>query len=739
MRSAWRQIFFDAQRTVASPRRSSHHSAPAPTRSDQDTPATSAHVRSVGEVESENTQDLRERLAGEAQRDTAISTSGLSPAAVSFVHGLELHTVGELLDYSQRRLVTAPGLGAKTRGEVLGRIRQWRERFAEQPVAPLTPEGRREARAELTDAERTLTDAVGAGDGAEAVDIEERALRSVSLDTLATLFVPEVRKNRSNANEAEMVRLLLRIPNEQGVLPDIGVWPVQREVAEKLGLSVGRIPQMVRSQRTRWKRLPAVAALRHEVLDLLRERGRVATAAEIADTLVVRRGTNLLRRDQRRSLGLAAVRAVVEVELLDRRNDEAFQHLVNRQAADESLAAGLLALEVGEEDPPHTPSAPALLQYAQRLGQVADRLAGFGSLPTSATVLRELERVSPPSGVVTWDERRLVELAAAASRTAAATPRLEIYPRRLPLVRALRLTQAGLVRLLPNLPDERQPGLRPEEIHERVRARFPEILDEHGGHTLPEGGLLTKALHEAGFDLVLSARQGSRTLRYLPRNTGTQTSYLTTKVRGRSVTAHGTRYAEDPDRARRAHTAERLTDAAHRDGFRVLTVRTELVAPAIEKLSTESGPFGAQPLSVTELFLAALHELVDARPKPTWETIMRADVAEPGSRAALKFAEYAQTSWGVVEPRLRARLGRDGGPLLLVDCGAFARYDAMSVLERLAEASRQGGRPLWLLCPQEDTALPPRLGTTSVPYQSGLGEWIELPDVWVVARERQAR
>ena len=35
------------------------------------------------------------------------------------------------------------------------------------------------------------------------------------------------------------------------------------------------------------------------------------------------------------------------------------------------------------------------------------------------------------------------------------------------------------------------------------------------------------------------------------------------------------------------------------------------------------------------------------------------------------------------------------------------------------------------LVPQTDPAREPRLGQVAVPYQAGLGEWIELPDAWV--------
>ncbi|MFD4525327.1 BREX system serine/threonine kinase PglW [Streptomyces sp. NPDC058470] len=725
MRDAWKRIFLAMDEAKPSSRRSRQPVALAPDE------AAGAADAPIPAAEEETAEQQRDRLAAQADRSTPLSSAGLSPAAESFVYGLRVHDVGQLLDYSQRQLVNAPGLGSKTRAEVLRRIKEWRQRLAETPAAPLTPQGRKEAKEELTAAEAAAATVIATNGGAAA--LPEQALRTVSLDTLATLFVPELKKDGSNANECEMVRLLLRLPNERGELPGIRVWPTQTEVAPELGLSRGRIPQMLKTQRILWKKHPAVRALRAEVLELLRDLGRLASAAEVADALAVRRGTQLQDREQRRALALAAVRAVVEVEQLHATEAE-FQHAANRDASDEGMGAGLLALEVGADEAPDTASAPGLLDYAQRLGKVADRLAGLDTLPTAATVLGELGAVPPPSGVVEWDDRRLVDVAAAASRNAAATPRLEIYPRDLPLVRALRLTQAGLVRRVPGVADEFQRGLTADDVHERVRARFPELLDTRGGHTLPTGGPLTQALQEAGFDLQLSARKGTRVMRYLPRTPAGGTSFVSSgaaRPTGAQATVH--RFSDDTLLAGAGAAEERLLGSARRDGFRVLTVETSLVGDALRELTDER--FQVRPVSVTDLFLHALHELVDARVKPTWETILRADVAEPGSRAAMKFAEYARTAWGVVEPRLSERLAEpviDGHrvPLLLTDAGAFARYDAMAVLDRLAERSRGGGHGLWLLCPQTDPARPPRLGVTAVPYQAGLGEWIVLPDSW---------
>ncbi|MFE2297483.1 BREX system serine/threonine kinase PglW [Streptomyces sp. NPDC059445] len=735
MRDAWRKVFLDASRTVPSSHRT-RHPAPAATPPSTGTPAEGATAAGIADAEPETAEQQRDRLAAEVTRDTPLTVSGLTPAAQSFLYGLGLTTVGELLDHSRRKLVNAPGLGAKTRNEVQQRQREWGERLREIPVSPLTPKGRAEAKEELeqlTAAESALVGRLATSESAGA--LSARTLRSVSLDTLATVFVPAVNNNGSNRNKAEMVRLLLRLPDEHGVLPGIGVWPKQKDVADAIGLSHGRIPQMLKEERTRWKAEPVVQALREEIIDLLVSMGRVASAVEIADALAVRRGTHLAGREQRRAMALAAVRAVVEAEQLVPQEAE-FLHQANRKATDESLGAGLLALDVRENDGPDTPTAPGLLEYAARLGKTADRLAKQDTMPTAATVLAELGALTVPPGAVEWDERRMVELAAAASANAAATPRLEIYPRDLPLVRALRLTQAGLVRRIQGVPEGRQPGLTGEDVHERVRARFPElaVLDGRGNttHELPTGGPLTKALRDAGFELSLGMREDTGTLRYLPTRVDDASSYLTTGAWRQSTrTGAVTRYADDPQLAGAVRAEERLLASARRDGYRVLTVRQQLVRDAVRELGAER--LGVVSVSVTELFLQALHGQITPGTKPTWETLLKADAAEPGSKGAVRFAEYARTAWGAVEPRIVEMLGNGGkaGPVLLTEAGVFARYDAMGVLDRLASAARRGGRGLWLLVPQSDPLREPRLGQAAVPYQAGLGEWIQLPDTWV--------
>src|SRR5690606_25580860 len=123
--------------------------------------------------------------------------------------------------------------------------------------------------------------------------------------------------------------------------------------------------------------------------------------------------------DIRNAVALAAVRAAVEIDALA---DE--PRLLTRRHGDRLL----VALEAGDDDPPDTPAAPALLDYADTLGKAADRLAASEVLPSPATVLRTLAAVSAPGGAANAiDDRRRVMLAAVASQNAAATARLEIY------------------------------------------------------------------------------------------------------------------------------------------------------------------------------------------------------------------------------------------------------------------------------------------------------------------------
>lgn len=669
MRDAWQQVFHQA---------------------DALSPVTTHHPEPTDEPEAD-LKEARDREASVATRATALEAAGLSPRAVSAAQRIDgVTTVGDLLAVASRVVFNLPGMGFNTRKELQQRIRQWRERLGEREASPLAPEGRVAVRVEVEAAEREADSegTVGAGD-----------LLRLGLDAVATLLVPALQKNTRNASEVDATRLFLRLPDTAGALPDLPPWPPQPAVANVVGVTAGRIAQILGKQRKRWASDAVLRALRAELIEVLAENGRVMGSSELAATLLSRRGASGHDPEIRSALALAAVRAAVEIDS----TDPSSRFLTRRHG--ERL---LVALEVSPDDAPDTPSAPRLLDYADALGKVADRLAVAEVLPSPATVLRELAAVRQVPGVV-LDERRMVRLAAVASQHAAASPRLELYPRDLDPVRALRLAQAGVISGPANA------GLTEAHVRERVSARFPDL------EPLPGDIALGRLLTAAGFDLrwdhsgryVRSKAQLSSSASMLARRLSTAPSSAHWTVVDSPVLAGALR-------------AEEILSSAAEEGFRALTVRVNRYPRAVDELTRR---FGARPTNVAALFMAALRARVAERAKPTWETLLRADTAEPGSRAALKLGEYTAAAWEDVRPTLVSAVDRSLGPVLLHDSGLFARYDAMGVLDEVVSRSRDGHGAVWLLCPVEDPGGQPRLDGVLVPHLAT--EHVPLVDAWV--------
>jgi len=266
-------------------------------------------------------------------------------------------------------------------------------------------------------------------------------------------------------------------------------------------------------------------------------------------------------------------------------------------------------------------------------------------------------------------------------------------------------------------------GLRPDQVQERVRARFPELPP------LPGHPKLDRLLRDAGFELEW--RDGV----YLPPGAGT--TWPTTAITPRRSTGPGlSRWtATTQEEADAVRAEQQLVGAAAEDGFKALTVRLRRYTRARDELMRR---FEAEPVDVAALFVAALHELVDARPRPTWGTILGADLAEPGSRDAIKLGEYVARAWELVRPKLLpAPAGTGGGgPVLLHDAAPLARYQGMELLAEVIDRGRygRGGRAVWLLCPMDDPGHKPHLDRTVVPV--GENETIVLPDSWVANQHR---
>lgn len=696
MRDAWQRVFHQSDH--AAPVGSAHPDRSA--RPDGSTPP---------DDEVEKTAAERDAAAQRATRATVLEASGLTPRAVSAAHRLDATTVGDLLSLGSKQLFTLPGLGAKTRGELQQRLREWRARLGEQSSSSSV------ARADLTAAAGLVRTAAEP----ERHDRSAVDLSRVGLDDITAALVPPPHPTGRNQKQVAAIRLFLGLPDEEGPLPDLPVWPLQSQVAKTVGVSPGRVAQFLMAERKRWHADPVLGNVREELITLLAESGRVMELTELATALLMRRGSARDDEPSRRAVALAVVRAAVEIDPLS-----AEPRFAVRRHGDPASNSGnrhrlLIALEVAADESPATPSAPALLDFADLLGRAADRLAGLEVLPSPATVLRELAAVVGDGGDGGFriDDRRMVQLAAVASARAAASPRLEIYPRDLDPVRALRLTQAGLV---PPSVSDRPATLSVEQIRERVRARFPELPP------LPEHPVLGQLLAEAGFPLIF--RDGV----YQARPGVGSSNRLSSDPRRAATGAMTVWNAASPELAAALRAEERLTLAIEEGGFRVLTVRTDRYLDARDELTNR---LGARPCDVAGRFLRQLRTIVEARPKPTWDTVLAADAADPNSRDALKLAEFVALAWRQLRPELLAMPDRRL-PLLLFDAAPLARYRAMELLTELADAARGGAGAVWLLCPMEDPGQLPRLDATVVPVAED--EWLSLPDTWVANEHRRA-
>src|SRR5262249_10943512 len=135
---------------------------------------------------------------------------------------------------------------------------------------------------------------------------------------------------------------------------------------------------------------------------------------------------------------------------------------------------------------------PETAEYAVRLARAAETVAAEGTLPSASRALQRLYDVPaphPPPDCAPLTSERLLPPAVAVSTGAALSPRQEIYPRRMPAPRALRLGLGALTGLAPG------DAVKAEEVRQRILSRYPEA------ELLPDHPELDTLLKEVGLDL----------------------------------------------------------------------------------------------------------------------------------------------------------------------------------------------------------------------------------------------
>lgn len=473
-----------------------------------------------------------------------------------------------------------------------------------------------------------------------------------------------------------------------GLDDPIEPWPSQSDLAVELGVSRQRLSQIVGKARTRWAKQPAITEIRDWLADTLGQFNGVATSAQLVDRLAAQRSDDSDEDIARHAA--AALRAALAVEA-----DRTETRWVTRRVGATTVVCAT--------SPDDDALGPALADYATALAERTDALVLEQAVVSRSELVDALHDVPAPPGARPLPDAHLAEIVATASTHAAVTNRLELYRIGLPATEALAEARRALA------------GLRhatPEELQRKVAARFPHA------EPLPGRPALDELLAGVGLGLEWNASASRYELPAPPTANPTATG---------SVSRYGTR-TEVPlapveiDAA--ADFEHRLAKSTNRGGLLVLTVdRANL-----ERAATELRRHDVTVVDLDDWLLDAINRRT-ASGKPSWQVVVDADAAGPGTPA-----------WGNLQRLLDAtlaeltdRLAATAGTVLLVHLGLLARYDRLTVVATWRDRLHAGADPLrglWLLTATTAGTDVPFVDDRPVPVITA-NEHARIPQEWL--------
>lgn len=356
----------------------------------------------------------------------------------------------------------------------------------------------------------------------------------------------------------------------------------------------------------------------------------------------------------------------------------------------------------------------AALDALPALAAAADELAAREPLPATDTVRRVLAEAVEGTPLASLPPDQRVLLAARASTTAAASARLELYPRGMSAARALRLSLSALT----------GEGLTVNGLRRRVGARYPEA------HPLPDRPDLDRLLEPHGLVFVAELGEYRR-----PGQQGT-TSMTVLLPRYASTAAPGLPARRDPTAQRAAAFQDQLDRGIASRRFRVIQVRADLAVAAAERLGQT---LGVAPISLDHALAAAIRRCA-AADEVDWSNIEAADRAGPeGPDWPLLVGLVRDAADAMVDALLKDGARKDAGPLVLVWPGALARYGLSSALARLVEQAERGDTgAVLLVVPSHADGLAPSInGRLPVPAPLP-GQRLQMPEPWLANAHRAA-
>lgn len=592
-----------------------------------------------------NEAESIELIARRLHRASSIGELGYGVEALDVLdRRMGIHTVHELLGVSRLKFRYLTGVGDKVRREIRERAKR---------LAQLRPD-------------------LVPGGGTD--DEGSRA----SVDRLAEQLIA----HRPAGDERQEDRVLARY---LGIEPDDApAWPNAGEVAIAVGTARSGVADALQAARDRWRKNGDLKPVCADLKQLIEAAGRVMTLDELAAQFLAARGSTQADLRERMRCARAVVRAAVELEA---------------SGSSEPLFAAY-----AEGNPVLIATAPEHAEYARRLGRRADGLALEDPLPSPGRVDDEFGLVPVPEDVGALPASRLLRLAVAASTGAALSSRLELYPRAMSAMTALRLSLGSLAG-----PKE----LTEADLRARVRGRFPDAME------LPPRPDLDALLDEVGADREWhtspagDASYHSRTVADTGSGTLAVHRYPTTAPAPEAT----------PEVLDARALEEKLAHAARTGAFLALTVEPRWTAAAEAELLHR---YQRDVVSLERLMLRAMRAEAAAR-RVLWPKAIAADAA---GRESADFKNLLRLA-ARAAPRVRDEVLALHSPTLLTRPGLLARYDLVPMLEELAQTSGTSNGPpsLWLLVPQDGPGRS-RIDGVVLGIISG-ANWAHLSEPWL--------
>jgi hypothetical protein len=354
---------------------------------------------------------------------------------------------------------------------------------------------------------------------------------------------------------------------------------------------------------------------------------------------------------------------------------------------------------------------PEVLDALAALAETADSLAVTEPLPSSEVVRSKLAEVAEGTPLATLPADQRLTLAARAGNNAAASARLELYPRNMDAARALALSLAALSGT----------GLTPDVVKKRVAARYPEAAP------LPERPALDRLLAPHGLVFVADIGSGE----YARPGVHAHTS-MTVALPSRKPTAPGLPQRRSPEAQRAAAFQDQLDRGVAAGRFRVVQVRADVASPATDALASA---LKTKAVSL-DLELFAADRKTAAELGVEWANIKAADRAGPdGPDWPLLLELVRQATDGVVDNLLKRR----EQTLVLAWPGVLARYGLSGALSRIVNEAERGDAPAILLVvpSHADGTAPSINGRLPVPAPLP-SQRLVMPDAWLANAHKAA-